>query len=42
MGFFWSLLLVFLPDEEVGMSKRFWYCYRKEKVSTRDFGVLGE
>jgi hypothetical protein len=42
IGFFWSFLLVFLPDEEVGISTRFWYCSSKERVCAREFGVLGE
>ena len=42
IGFFWSLLLVFLPDEEVGISTRFWYCSSKERICARGFGVLGE
>ena len=42
IGFFWSLLLVFLPDEEVGISISFLYCSDKERVCTRGFGVLGE
>ena len=42
MGFFCSFLLVFLPDEEVGISTRFLYCSDKERVCTRGFGVLGE
>jgi hypothetical protein len=41
IGFFWSLLLVFLLDEEVGISKRFLYC-SKERVYARGFGVFGE
>ena len=42
IGFFWSLLLVFLHDEEVGISTSFLYCSSKERVCTRGFGVLGE
>ena len=42
IGFFWSFLLVFLPDEEVGISTRFLYCSDKERVCARGFGVLGE
>jgi len=39
---FWSLFLVFFPDEEVGISTRFWYCSGKERVCAMEFGVLGE
>jgi hypothetical protein len=42
IGFFWYFLLVFLPDEEVGISTRFWYCFGKERVCAREFGVLEE
>jgi hypothetical protein len=42
IGLFWSLLLVFLPDEEVGISTRFWYCSDKERVCAKVFGVLRE
>ena len=42
ISFFWSFLLVFLPDEEVGISTRFLYCSGKERVYARGFGVLGE
>ena len=42
IGFFWSLLLVFFTDEEVGISTGFWYCSGKEGVCAREFGVLGE
>jgi hypothetical protein len=34
--------LVFFPDEEVGISTRFLYCYDKERVCARGFGVIGE
>jgi hypothetical protein len=40
--FFWSLFLVFFPDEEVGISTSFWYCSGKERVYAMEFGVLGE
>ena len=39
---FLFFLLVFLPDEEVGISTRFLYCSGKERVCAREFGVLGE
>jgi hypothetical protein len=42
IGFFWSFLLVFLPEEEVGISKSFWYYSGKERVCAKVFGVLGE
>jgi hypothetical protein len=42
IGFFWSLFLVFFPDEEVGISTSFWYCYKNEGVCVREFGVFGE
>jgi hypothetical protein len=40
--FFWSFLLVFLPNEEAGISTRVFYCSDKERVFARAFGVLGE
>jgi hypothetical protein len=32
IGFFWSLFLVFFPNEEVGISTSLWYCSGKEEV----------
>ena len=40
IGFFWSLLLVFLLDEEVGISTRFLYCSGKERVCARGLEFL--
>jgi hypothetical protein len=42
IGFFWSFLLVFLPNEEAGISTSVLYCSSKESVCARGFGVLGE
>jgi hypothetical protein len=42
IGFFSYLLLVFLLNEEAGMSTSFLYCSSKEMVCARGFGVLGE